>query len=100
MQAVAKIVPPGERVLNDRGDGSAWMYALTGVKPVAGHYDSYRVGPDATPARRPLQPIPGRLGRPGRNGATRSAASSSTPASCAATPYANPGWSAWPVSRG
>ena len=47
MQAIAKIVPPGERVLNDRGDGSAWMYALTGVKPVAAHYDATRTGPDA-----------------------------------------------------
>ncbi len=48
MQAIAKIVPPGERVLNDRGDGSVWMYALTGVKPVAAHYDATRTGPDAT----------------------------------------------------
>lgn len=48
MEAVAKIVPPGERVLNDRGDGSVWMYALTGVKPVAAHYDATRTGPDAT----------------------------------------------------
>jgi hypothetical protein len=47
MQAIAKIVPPGERVLNDRGDGSAWMYALTGVRPVAAHYDATRTGPDA-----------------------------------------------------
>jgi hypothetical protein len=47
MKAVARIVPPGERVLNDRGDGSAWMYALTGVKPVAAHYDATRTGPDA-----------------------------------------------------
>lgn len=47
MQAVARIVPPGERVLNDRGDGSAWMYALTGTRPVAGHYDAARIGPDA-----------------------------------------------------
>ncbi len=47
MQAIAKIVPPGERVLNDRGDGSAWMYALTGVRPVAAHYDDTRTGPDA-----------------------------------------------------
>ena len=37
MFAIAQIVPPGARVLNDRGDGSAWMYPLTGVKPVAGH---------------------------------------------------------------
>jgi hypothetical protein len=48
MQAIARIVPPGERVLNDRGDGSAWMYALTGVQPVAGHYDAHRTGPAAT----------------------------------------------------
>lgn len=48
MQAIAKIVPPGERVLNDRGDGSAWLYALTGVKPVAAHYDAAQTGPDAT----------------------------------------------------
>lgn len=48
MEAIATIVPPGARVLNDRGDGSAWMYPLTGVKPVAGHYDELRIGPDAT----------------------------------------------------
>ncbi|MDT7552139.1 MAG: hypothetical protein QOI16_675 [Pseudonocardiales bacterium] len=48
MEAIAKIVPPGARVLNDRGDGSAWMYALTGVKPVAGHYDDLKIGPNAT----------------------------------------------------
>lgn len=48
MEAIAKIVPAGERVLNDRGDGSVWMYALTGVKPVAAHYDATRTGPDAT----------------------------------------------------
>lgn len=47
MYAVAQIVPPGERVLNDRGDGSVWMYALTGVVPVAAHYDAHRTGPDA-----------------------------------------------------
>lgn len=47
MYAIAQIVPPGARVLNDRGDGSAWMYPLTGVKPVAGHYDDLRIGPDA-----------------------------------------------------
>ncbi len=48
MFAIARIVPPGARVLNDRGDGSAWMYPLTGVKPVAGHYDGRRIGPAAT----------------------------------------------------
>ena len=48
MYAIAQIVPPGARVMNDRGDGSAWMYPLTGVKPVAGHYDELRIGPAAT----------------------------------------------------
>ncbi len=48
MLAIAQIVPPGARVLNDRGDGSAWMYPLTGVKPVAGHYDDLRLGRGAT----------------------------------------------------
>ncbi|SHK46552.1 hypothetical protein SAMN05443637_106265 [Pseudonocardia thermophila] len=47
MYAVAEIVPPGTRVLNDRADGSVWMYALTGVRPVAAHYDGYRIGPAA-----------------------------------------------------
>jgi len=44
---LARIVPPGERVLNDRDDGSVWMYALDGVRPVAGHYDGTLTGPDA-----------------------------------------------------
>jgi hypothetical protein len=34
-------------VLNDRGDGSVWMYAIAGVRPVAGHYDATLTGPDA-----------------------------------------------------
>lgn len=33
--------------MNDRGDGSAWMYAIAGVRPVAGHYDGSWMGPDA-----------------------------------------------------
>ncbi|MCG3749294.1 MULTISPECIES: DUF6541 family protein [unclassified Amycolatopsis] len=42
-------IPPDEKVLNDRLDGTAWMYALTGVHPVAGHYDGGGpVSPDAT----------------------------------------------------
>lgn len=47
-QELARLVGPGERVLNDRGDGSVWMYALAGVRPVAGHYDATLTGPDAT----------------------------------------------------
>jgi hypothetical protein len=32
-------VGPDEKVLNDRIDGTAWVYAITGIHPVAGHYD-------------------------------------------------------------
>jgi hypothetical protein len=44
-QELGRIVPPGTRVLNDRYDGSVWMYALDGVLPVAGHYDATGLGP-------------------------------------------------------
>ncbi|MFD2467310.1 DUF6541 family protein [Amycolatopsis silviterrae] len=41
-------IPAEEKVLNDRLDGTAWMYALTGVHPVAGHYDGGGpISPDA-----------------------------------------------------
>jgi hypothetical protein len=46
-EELGKIVPAGERVLNDRGDGSVWMYAMAGVRPVAGHYDATLTGPEA-----------------------------------------------------
>lgn len=35
---LAAHVVPGERVMNDRGDGSVWMYALSGVTPVEWTY--------------------------------------------------------------
>lgn len=47
-QELGRLVPPGQRVMNDRGDGSAWMYAMAGVLPVAGHYYGNGVDPDAT----------------------------------------------------
>jgi hypothetical protein len=47
LEALGEIVPEGGMVLNDWGDGSAWMYALSGVRPVAGHVDKRRTGPDA-----------------------------------------------------
>ncbi|GAA0936760.1 DUF6541 family protein [Pseudonocardia zijingensis] len=47
MRVLARLVPPDQRVMNDRGDGSAWMYAIAGVRPVAGFYNFSRVGPDA-----------------------------------------------------
>ena len=47
-QVLRRLVPNGERVMNDRGDGSAWMYAMAGVRPVAGHYYGGGVDSDAT----------------------------------------------------
>ncbi|WP_103382004.1 DUF6541 family protein [Pseudonocardia dioxanivorans] len=44
MAQLRHIVPPGVRVMNDRYDGSVWMYALDGVLPVAGHYDATNLG--------------------------------------------------------
>ncbi|MGW4060961.1 DUF6541 family protein [Amycolatopsis sp. NPDC004747] len=35
---LAERTVPGERVLNDRFDGSVWMYALQGVKPTQWNY--------------------------------------------------------------
>jgi hypothetical protein len=40
-------IPGDQKVLNDRLDGTAWMYALTGVHPVAAHYDAGVAPPDA-----------------------------------------------------
>jgi hypothetical protein len=44
MKVLDGLVPSGTRVLNDRNDGSVWMYALAGVLPVAGHYDATWLG--------------------------------------------------------
>jgi hypothetical protein len=46
MRVLGTLVPPGQRVMNDRGDGSAWMYAIGGVLPVAGHYNASRIDDD------------------------------------------------------
>jgi hypothetical protein len=46
MRVLGSMVPPGQRVMNDRGDGSAWMYAIGGVLPVAGHYNGSRIDDD------------------------------------------------------
>ncbi len=66
MRVLATVVPPGERVLNDRGDGSAWMYAIAGVLPVAGHYNASRIGPDAFTLAGELPRLPQRSARSGR----------------------------------
>lgn len=39
-----RLVQPEERVLNDRFDGSGWMYALSGVRPVAAHFNNASTG--------------------------------------------------------
>jgi len=52
MAELASLVGPGERVMNDPGDGSPWMYALEDVVPVFGHVIAPRaysdIGPDQT----------------------------------------------------
>lgn len=40
LAALGQIIPRGATVLNDPADGSVWLYALTGVHPQFGHYDS------------------------------------------------------------
>ncbi|MDT7785709.1 MAG: hypothetical protein QOF58_4128 [Pseudonocardiales bacterium] len=37
MDELGKLVPKGDLVMNDPGDGSAWMWALEDVQPVFGH---------------------------------------------------------------
>jgi len=37
MRALAEMAGSTGRVMNDPGDGSAWMYALEGVRPIFGH---------------------------------------------------------------
>ena len=37
MAELRTIVPPGATVMNDPGDGSPWMWALGGVRPVFGY---------------------------------------------------------------
>ncbi|HEY0807184.1 MAG TPA: DUF6541 family protein [Pseudonocardiaceae bacterium] len=39
-------VKPGDRVMNDRYDGSVWMYAIAGVHAVAGHYNNEGAPPE------------------------------------------------------
>ncbi|MFD1147629.1 DUF6541 family protein [Saccharothrix hoggarensis] len=46
MTELGKLVQPGERVMNDRNDGTLWMYAIAGVRPIAGHYDGSAESPD------------------------------------------------------
>lgn len=38
---------PGDWAMNDRADGTAWTYAISGVRPVAGHFDRALAPPQA-----------------------------------------------------
>lgn len=40
MLRLGELADPDDMVLNDRMDGTAWVYAIAGVRPVAGHYDA------------------------------------------------------------
>jgi hypothetical protein len=46
MHALPGLVPPGQVVLNDPIDGSAWMYAVAGVRPMFVHYALGPLSPD------------------------------------------------------
>lgn len=48
MSQLPKLVHPGDLVMNDSGDGSAWMWALDEVQPVFGA--SFGVAPDPASA--------------------------------------------------
>jgi hypothetical protein len=54
MAWLADRVPPGEPVMNDPGDGSAYMAALEGLRPVFGHQVPPAAYAALEPARRTL----------------------------------------------
>ncbi|MEV7093163.1 DUF6541 family protein [Amycolatopsis sp. NPDC051045] len=39
MAELGELAKPGEWAMNDRFDGTAWTYALAGIRTVAGHFD-------------------------------------------------------------
>ncbi|WP_410629553.1 DUF6541 family protein [Amycolatopsis sp. cmx-4-83] len=39
MEKLGELAAPGEWAMNDRFDGTAWTYALSGIRTVAGHFD-------------------------------------------------------------
>ncbi|MEA5367628.1 DUF6541 family protein [Amycolatopsis sp., V23-08] len=39
MEELGRLAKPGEWAMNDRFDGTAWTYALSGVRTVAAHFD-------------------------------------------------------------
>ena len=47
MEELGKLAKPGEWAMSDRFDGTAWTYALSGVRTVAGHFDETSPPEDA-----------------------------------------------------
>ncbi|RSM38564.1 hypothetical protein DMA12_32280 [Amycolatopsis balhimycina DSM 5908] len=47
MAELGKLAKPGEWAMNDRFDGTAWTYALTGIRTVAAHFDETSPPADA-----------------------------------------------------
>lgn len=47
MAKLGELAEPGDWVLNERSDGTAWSYAIGGVRAVAGHFDPWMNPPDA-----------------------------------------------------
>jgi hypothetical protein len=47
MEELGRLAAPGEWAMNDRFDGTAWTYALSGVRTVAAHYDQTSPPSDA-----------------------------------------------------
>jgi hypothetical protein len=47
MLELGKLAKPGEWAMNDRFDGTAWTYALSGVRTVVGHFDPTLAPSDA-----------------------------------------------------
>ncbi len=57
MNALPGLVPPGQVVLNDPIDGSPWMYAVAGVRPMFVHYELGPLSPDQTLLLRSLNQL-------------------------------------------
>lgn len=54
MRVLAELAGPGERIMNDPLDGSAWMYAVHGLQPMYGHVIAPRTFNDIGPDQRTL----------------------------------------------
>lgn len=45
LDEVGRIASSGEVVMNDRGDGTVWCFAISGRRPVIGHYQASTAAP-------------------------------------------------------